>query len=76
MALDPELQKLIADFFNKKIDDIKLTSSKDNIEEWDSLEHIKLVLEIESKYNVRFSLEAVPQITSVRSIQEELNKLK
>jgi len=75
MNLDSKLQTLIAEFFNKDIADINIDSSKDNIEEWDSLEHIKLVLEIEENYSVKFSLDVIPNLTSVQAIQEELNKI-
>jgi acyl carrier protein len=74
MNLDPKLQELIADFFGKDKTDITINSSKDNIEEWDSLEHIKLVLEIEEKYNFKFSLDVIPNLTSVNAMQEELKK--
>jgi|WetSurMetagenome_2_1015567.scaffolds.fasta_scaffold1200070_1 acyl carrier protein len=74
MNLDPKLRSLIAEFFNKSIADVNIDSSKDDIEEWDSLEHIKLVLEIEEKCNVKFSLDIIPNLTSVKAIQEELNK--
>jgi acyl carrier protein len=76
MTLDLNLQKVIAAFFNKEPENITMDSSKDNIEEWDSLEHIKLVLELEEKFKVKFSLDVIPGMTSVKSIQKELNKLK
>jgi acyl carrier protein len=76
MKLDSSLQKVIAGFFNKELKDIKLSSSVDDIEEWDSLEHIKLILEIEERFNVKFPLEVIPNMTSIKAIQEELNRLK
>ena len=76
MNLEPDLRNLIAEFFNKKTAEIDENTSMNNIEEWDSLEHIKLILEIEGKYKVRFPLEAVPLMTSAVLIQQELNKLK
>jgi acyl carrier protein len=75
MEIDPKLQKLLAEFFNKELEEITIDSSNENIEEWDSLEHIKLVLELEEQYNVKFPLDILPQLTSVKSIQSELNKL-
>lgn len=75
MGIDPKLQKLLAEFFNKELEEITMDSSNENIEEWDSLEHIKLILELEEQYNVKFPLDILPQLTSVKSIQSELNKL-
>jgi acyl carrier protein len=76
MKLDPYLQKVIAGFFNKELKEIMPDSSKDNIEEWDSLEHIKLILEIEEQFGVKFTLDVIPNMTSVKALQEELNKFK
>lgn len=51
--------------------DIKLR--KEDITRWDSLVHINLVTEIEKKYNIRFSIEEILQIDSIKDI---LNLLK
>ncbi|MEJ5351525.1 MAG: acyl carrier protein [Melioribacteraceae bacterium] len=76
MNIENELILLISQFFQKNMKDINLETTQNDIEEWDSLEHIKLVLEIESKFGVRFPLEIIPKLTSVKNIVEELKKLK
>lgn len=76
MNIENELILLISQFFKKNVNDINLETTQNDIEEWDSLEHIKLILEIESKFGVRFPLEIVPKLTSVTNIIEELKKLK
>lgn len=75
MNIESRLYELIAKHFNKGIGEINPATSKDNIEDWDSLEHIKLILEIEDEFKVKFSLEVIPQITDVKAIQEKLGKL-
>ena len=74
MNIESRLYELIAKHFNKEIKEISPATSKDNIEDWDSLEHIKLILEIEEEFKVKFSLEVIPQITNVKAIQDELGK--
>ncbi len=76
MQIDPKLIMIIAKHFNLKQKDINLSTSKDLIEEWDSLEHIKLILEIEEEFKIKFPLDIVPYITSVKAIQNEIEKLK
>lgn len=76
MNIEQTLINTVADFFNKPIGEINLSTSKDSIEEWDSLEHLKLILEVESKFGIKFSLEVIPNITSVNAIKEEIEKLK
>lgn len=75
MIINVQLQKLIAEFFNQPEDNISLSTSNNDIEEWDSLEHIKLILEIEEKFNVKFPLDVIPNMVNIKAIQEEINRL-
>ena len=36
--------------------------TKDNIEEWDSLSHIKLIIAIEMKFDIEVTPEEIPEI--------------
>ncbi len=76
MLIDNELKEIFESLF--KIDKSKLTekTSIDDIEEWDSLEHIKLILEIEEKYNIKFDLDVIPHLTIISKIQDEIDKVK
>jgi acyl carrier protein len=74
MKINPRLQTIVAKHFNKAASKIKLDTSKDNLEDWDSLEHIKLILDIEDEFKIKFQLDVIPQMISVKSIQEELEK--
>lgn len=76
MILNTQIQKHVADYFKREVSEIKLGTSKDNIGEWDSLEHIKLILSIEEVFKVKFPLNVIPLMTSVKFIQEELEKIK
>ncbi|MEW6195427.1 MAG: acyl carrier protein [Bacteroidota bacterium] len=76
MPIDSKLIFLIAKHFNLKQKDVNLNTSKDLIEDWDSLEHIKLILEIEEEFKIKFPLDVVPNIISVRAIKNEIEKLK
>lgn len=75
MELNPQLKKMLAGHFKMSIEEISINSSKDNIDDWDSLEHIKLILEVEEQFNVRFSLEVIPKLTSIKQIQAELDRI-
>ena len=75
MIINEKLQKLIAAFFNKPVDIISLSTSNNDIEECDSLEHIKLILEIEEKFNIKFSLDVIPNMITIKAIQEEIDRI-
>ena len=60
--------------------DLELTfdSSADQIDQWDSLTHIELILEIEKSFNMRFSLGELQTLKRignlVQLISEKLNE--
>ena len=56
MEIKDELQELFRDILD--IDDLILvdTTSANDIDEWDSLAHINLVVAIEREFKVRFAL--------------------
>lgn len=68
------VKTIIANNFN--IDENKITpeTSPDEIEEWDSLGHIHLVLRLESAFNVKFNILVIPKLTSVSAIVRELEQ--
>jgi len=53
---------------------ITLATSQEDTEEWDSLAHLHLILEIEGTFGVRFSSEEIPTLTSAARLQEALER--
>lgn len=72
--LYPTLKKIISNIFNVNKSNITLQTTSDDIEEWDSLGHIRLILKLESELNVKFNSKVIPKLTSVESILSEINK--
>ena len=56
-------------------DDIVLqeTTTADDIEEWDSLSHIQLIVALEKHFKIRFS---TSEITSYKNVGEMLNGIQ
>ena len=50
--------------------------SMDDIDTWDSVTHISLVLAIEQAFQVSIPIEEIPTLTIVSSIKECLKKIK
>lgn len=69
------VKNIIATTFN--IDENKITSktSSDEVEEWDSLGHIRLILQLESEFNIKFNSTIIPKLTSIQAIISEMNKI-
>jgi acyl carrier protein len=48
-------------------------TTKADIENWDSLSHLTLILELESAFNLSFEIEQIEQIKSVKDILTYIN---
>jgi acyl carrier protein len=74
--LDSRLVEAVASVFGLSNDEVKPESSQENIADWDSVGHLKLILAIEDTCGVQFSTAQIPQLTSVAAIQQALDKPK
>lgn len=59
------LDEVFQDVFDDE--DIHVTSetTADDIEDWDSLEHINLVVAVENKFNIKFNMSEVVKFKNV-----------
>lgn len=48
-------------------------TTKADVENWDSLSHLTLILELESAFNISFEIEQIEQIKSVKDILAYIN---
>jgi acyl carrier protein len=62
-----QLSEIFSSAFEEKIE-LKEDSSKESIEQWDSLKHLHLILELEEQLNVRFNMEEIEQMTNINRI--------
>ena len=74
MNNDQRLKTLLANIFNIEINSINNDSSVDTIENWDSLNHLKLVLAIEQEFNVSFTAEQSVEILNLPLIRMTLEE--
>jgi acyl carrier protein len=66
------VEEIVATIFNLPVETISLDSSPQTIENWDSMGHLMLILELEQQFSVQLAPEEVETLTSVRSIVELL----
>ena len=59
------VSRIFADVFQIPLYQVKPDSSPDNIVNWDSLQHLNLVLALEQEFNIQFTPEEIEQILSV-----------
>jgi len=68
------VEEIVATIFNVPTETVTPDSSPDTIENWDSMGHLMLILEVEQEFELQLSPEEVETLTSVRSIIELLEK--
>jgi len=72
-----QVRRIAADIFNVPLGRVTAESSPDTIENWDSLQHLNLVLGLEQSFGLEFAPEEIEQMLSVELIlmlvQEKLS---
>ena len=67
-AVLDELREIMIDVFD--VDDLEITpaTSADDIEEWDSLSHVRLLVAVERKFKFKFSNSEIESMKSVSDL--------
>ena len=52
--MENRIKKVMSNVFNIDIDSINNDSSPDNIENWDSLKHMNLIVALEEDFDIEF----------------------
>ena len=60
-----EIQKIFHDVFEDDSIKLSYSTSAEDIEEWDSLNHISLVISTEKKFNVKFALGELQELQNI-----------
>ena len=64
-----KLHRVISDVLGVPVEHISDKSSPDNIDKWDSLTHINLIIAIESEFNISLTPEDTMDMLSVKLIR-------
>jgi len=71
--MNERIRRIMAKSFEVAIEDINDDSSKDNIESWDSLHHIMMIVALEREFNITVPDERVGNLISYKLIMSEIN---
>ena len=69
MIDDMKLKDVLSNVLGVSLEEINDDSSPDSLDKWDSLSHIKLVMAIESEFEVELSPEDSMDMLSVKLIR-------
>ncbi len=70
--MDSRLQEILADVFGVKPDSIRPELGKDDIDSWDSLKQMDLVMSLEKAYDISLEMEDIIRMTNVAAIMAVL----
>lgn len=70
MKIIEELQEIFRDIFDDDELIISNDTTADDIEDWDSLTHMQLIVQIEKKYNVKFTTAEIKKAANVGEFVE------
>ena len=73
-TIDPRLAGVIASALGIDESAIDETAGVDRTERWDSFGHLRVILDIESVFGVRFEMSQIPELKTAALLQGELEK--
>ncbi len=73
--MESRVKEIISRVLNVDLDRISDDLSSGDIPEWDSVGNLAIISTLEQELGVEFPLEDLFDLTSVRSIIDEINKL-
>lgn len=69
-----QLKNIMASVFMTDVSEIQDDISQLNFEKWESLQHLILIVNIESEFGVSFEPEEIVEMTSLNSVEQFLAK--
>ena len=71
--MSKKLYDIISKVFSVQISEINDESSPETIESWDSFNGLILVDELDSNFNIKFSVSEIIDVKNVKDIKRHLN---
>ena len=68
--MDNQLKSILGTVFDLSVDEIHDQTSPENVGLWDSLNHLRLITEIEKVFRIRLSMKEVRAMVTYAKIRE------
>lgn len=75
MKVKERVFQIVSQVLGLPVDQIHEQSSPENIEVWDSLKHMNLILALEEEFGIQFTDEKIVEMLSVKLIMEAVEEL-
>lgn len=67
-----EIRQLVADTFGLELASVTEETGPENVESWDSMSHLNLMLGLESQFGISIDPEEIPTLVTVRAITDKV----
>ncbi|MFA6236637.1 MAG: acyl carrier protein [Bacteriovorax sp.] len=71
-----DINYILCEVFDVDPSQVTLTTSKDDLDEWDSMKQLELITALEKKFSIKFTMDEMISIDSVPKIMEAIEKRK
>lgn len=65
-----KVRKLVAEVFQIRESDITLQTNMKDIDSWDSLTHMELIVSLEDEFGIEFTADEIMEMTDVGKIEK------
>jgi acyl carrier protein len=70
MMTTEKIKQIAAEIFQLDVSSIRLDMSPDDVDTWDSLNHLRLITEVESSFSIQLSMQQIQKIHSLADLVE------
>lgn len=74
--MDERLISLLEDILGIDGEEINEQTSADNVSQWDSLNHLKVITAIEEEFDIIFTMDEVESVENVGELQQLIDAKK
>jgi len=71
--MDDKIKKIMSEVFSVSIESISEESSRQNLESWNSLNHLQMVFALEDEFQITLSPSEATRIIDFQSVKELLS---
>ena len=68
--MNDSLVDLVADVIGMDASDISSDTSRENAEQWDSMNHLRLITALEETYSIRLTMDEIENIRSFGDVED------
>jgi len=65
---DQRLREIAAEIFHEDVASVDLAMGPDDIDRWDSLNHLRLITEVEAAFSLKLSMQQIQQVQSLADL--------